>query len=447
MGEELYSSSGVCDWYFTTIMLDTTLGTALIVAMLKFLDKINASVSQRCKVWLTHGDYRGQGVDFNFERFFKQLITFLTIVSIMKILMVLLTASLNTEFGDLAASVFSFCASSPDLKLFFVMVLIPALMNTFQFWLVDSALEEGVSNRGYRILGKREQQVRLPYMAYAKNAPLLPPSTPLKQLTREEELLEKCARGNDSCVYREGFVRFCGEKEVKEYFGLMKFTENDLQDFFSDVADADNTLRNEKFNKVMHMQREILGFFEKFDASGSGKINKKDYMRAAYLLLDDIPEFAKYMVIAEDDLQTGVGRYRIHETVWVLDGLNFGDKQNTGKTQTLSRGDEVEVRKVVCPKPKVHVRGYVKLLDNVQREEKRGTINLWSRSDDTKWAERIDNTYSNAQVEQSGDKVWGRLEEIFTNVTKFAINPRESFSTREWGRYFQHQIRQGILII
>jgi len=323
------------------------------------------------------------------------------------------------------------------------MVLIPAIMNTFQFWLIDSSLEERVANRGYRILGKREQQARIPYMAYAKNVPFLAPG-PLKQLTQKEQLLERCARGNNSCFYREGFVRWGSEKIVKEYFGLNKFTENDLLDFFSDVADADNTLSNDKFNKVMDLQREIQGYFERFDSSGGGRINKQSFMHAAITILDEVPEFVKYMKIEDDDLQIGVGLYRIVEVVWVLSRLHYGDKQ----VYKLSPGDEVVVRKIVCQEPKTHVRGYVTSSDDVLSEEKRGTINLWSRTDETVFAEYIessDTTYSKAQVEQSGDKIWDRLGEVFTDVTRCAINPRDTFSTREWGRYFQQQIRNGKL--
>merc|ERR1719450_875525 len=124
-----------------------------------------------------------------------------------------------------------------------------------------------------------------------------------------------------------------------------------------------------------------MGYFEKFDVSGRGVIDKKKYMEAAFLLLDTTPEFAKYMGITEDDLQTGVGQYCIGELVWLLNGLTFGEKQVAGKTQKLSSKSEVVVKKIVCPKPRTLVRGYVKVHDDVLKTDMWGTINLWSRTD------------------------------------------------------------------
>eukprot|EP00927_Polykrikos_kofoidii_P049124 TRINITY_DN4324_c0_g1_i1.p1 TRINITY_DN4324_c0_g1~~TRINITY_DN4324_c0_g1_i1.p1 ORF type:complete len:256 (+),score=49.23 TRINITY_DN4324_c0_g1_i1:164-931(+) len=124
-----------CMWYWTEIMIDTTLGVLVEYLLMMFLPALlfgeeNAAELMAAKYFI--------GGKFRFCSYIKQLFFWLFIVTIMKIVMVLLMVLLSGVLLEGARMCLHPFFNNVKLELLVAMIFTPAVMNSVQFWLVDN---------------------------------------------------------------------------------------------------------------------------------------------------------------------------------------------------------------------------------------------------------------------------------------------------------------------
>jgi hypothetical protein len=125
-----------CQWYCLTYVVDSTLGTFMNILLLRCFE--------RCLLWcpgctvLRFGDY---GTPPQLLIWFPQLVVWMIIVVIAKILTMFLLFQFLAPLDVIISTVFRIFTGYPELELVTVMVIIPTIMNTVQFWVTDTFLK------------------------------------------------------------------------------------------------------------------------------------------------------------------------------------------------------------------------------------------------------------------------------------------------------------------
>jgi hypothetical protein len=128
-----------CQWYCLTYVVDSTLGTFMNILLLRCFE--------RCLLWcpgctvLRFGDY---GTPPQLLIWFPQLVVWMIIVVIAKILTMFLLFQFLAPLDVIISTVFKIFTGYPELELVTVMVIIPTIMNTVQFWVTDTFLKRKV---------------------------------------------------------------------------------------------------------------------------------------------------------------------------------------------------------------------------------------------------------------------------------------------------------------
>ncbi|CAK9046343.1 unnamed protein product [Durusdinium trenchii] len=129
-----------CEWYWLNIMLDTTLGVLVEYLLLRVVADALNNLLESAEDFRTGSYWRGG--EFQAIMYAKQLGMWLTIVTFMKLFMVVLMVLLAKPL-TLAARECLKPFMNPLLKLLVVMIVTPAVMNAFQLWVTDNFLKLG----------------------------------------------------------------------------------------------------------------------------------------------------------------------------------------------------------------------------------------------------------------------------------------------------------------
>jgi len=125
-----------CAWYAINFFIDTTLGLVLSVY---FLGLLNKEAEKRNWVSLKNiGVYIG---DDGMRHWFIQLLSWVIILTISKFILLFVLWFFSPILAVLGAFVFGPVQSNIRLELFFVMILLPGVMNLFYFWIADTYLK------------------------------------------------------------------------------------------------------------------------------------------------------------------------------------------------------------------------------------------------------------------------------------------------------------------
>lgn len=146
-----------CDWYWMSIMVDTTLGVALEYMWLVVLTRALGNSRD-----FQFGDYYTEKSGrINRVVYGKQLGLWFCCILGMKIIVLLLLILFLKQMIQAARVFLALVSWNSELKLIFVMVLTPCCMNTLQLWLTDSFIKkDGASCSDcakllfYRCIGK-----------------------------------------------------------------------------------------------------------------------------------------------------------------------------------------------------------------------------------------------------------------------------------------------------
>ena len=148
-----------CSWYWIEIMVDTTIGVGVEAAVNELVEmavKRSGQGRERLQLLKTScvdADYTNNNTwikkcklpitsvgDVYFAVYLFQLAHWLLIVIIMKFFMLLFMLSFKKPLVKAASTVLSSLQSRPNVKLVFVMVFTPTVMNAVQYWLQDEII-------------------------------------------------------------------------------------------------------------------------------------------------------------------------------------------------------------------------------------------------------------------------------------------------------------------
>lgn len=135
-----------CEWYWTNIMIDTTLGVAIEYWLLRPITLGLKWMFCDTSDDFEPGDYGTAGGRFQIQRYAKQLLAWLVVVTSMKAIMVILMLIASSPLTMVARFVLRPFLNEPSLKLLVVMILTPLCMNAFQFWVVDNLIKKRKPN-------------------------------------------------------------------------------------------------------------------------------------------------------------------------------------------------------------------------------------------------------------------------------------------------------------
>ena len=133
-------SGDECQWYCLNFVIDSTFGTFFNISILMVVELIMSKYSKgKSKECLRFGAY---GSPPSLNSWFGQLIVWIIIISLGKLIILPVLIYLSSPLNDIISIVFSSMSNYPDVELVIVMVIVPLILNTLQFWLQDSYLKQ-----------------------------------------------------------------------------------------------------------------------------------------------------------------------------------------------------------------------------------------------------------------------------------------------------------------
>jgi len=131
------SNGDECQWYCLTYIVDSTIGTFLNLSFLNVFENIIQRRMKCCK-HLIFGDYGDPPL---LSKWIPQLVIWLIIVIIGKIIILLFLLNLIVSIDKGIKFLFQIFSHQPELELVMVMIVIPTILNSVQFWVTDSFLK------------------------------------------------------------------------------------------------------------------------------------------------------------------------------------------------------------------------------------------------------------------------------------------------------------------
>ncbi|OQR83541.1 hypothetical protein ACHHYP_14594 [Achlya hypogyna] len=133
-----------CAIYFVAFLIDATLGTAIVLVLLRQTKKVAASLGWTSIVH--SGEY---GDPPSFRIWIKQLGAYVFVLLTMKIFVTLLMYVAYKSLAAMATAAFAIFARHRHLELVIVMILGPCAINVVQFWVLDNYLKTSSVKGGY----------------------------------------------------------------------------------------------------------------------------------------------------------------------------------------------------------------------------------------------------------------------------------------------------------
>lgn len=135
-----------CQWYSLTFVVDSTIGTVLNLTFLRLFGLCMQRLPQ-CTI-MNMGDY---GDPPQLWIYIPQLLVWLLIVSFVKALTVLAMIPCLEQLNSFVRYLFRVFDGEPQLELVVVMIIIPTVLNTLQFWITDTFLMSHTDERHQQV--------------------------------------------------------------------------------------------------------------------------------------------------------------------------------------------------------------------------------------------------------------------------------------------------------
>lgn len=127
-----------CPWYFIQILFDATVVVFANFVVLRFFER------RIMAIWgieISSGDY---GDPPSLLRWGQQLGVWLAVVIVCKLAVTAFQSLFEAPLAAFGALVLNPLCFNPHMELFIVVVLLPLVLNAFQFWIVDNYLMHSV---------------------------------------------------------------------------------------------------------------------------------------------------------------------------------------------------------------------------------------------------------------------------------------------------------------
>eukprot|EP00747_Dinoflagellata_sp_TGD_P189855 gnl/TRDRNA2_/TRDRNA2_50703_c0_seq1.p1 gnl/TRDRNA2_/TRDRNA2_50703_c0~~gnl/TRDRNA2_/TRDRNA2_50703_c0_seq1.p1 ORF type:complete len:280 (-),score=55.11 gnl/TRDRNA2_/TRDRNA2_50703_c0_seq1:86-925(-) len=131
-----------CEWYWVNIMVDCSIGVVVQYVLLLVSTSLVQKHLPEHADDLKTGEYKNSDDSLNWNKYFKQLLMWLAIVSAMKLIMVIIMMIGHGMFIQVAGLVLAPVTAAPTLELLVVMILTPFIMNSVQFWTTDNFIRK-----------------------------------------------------------------------------------------------------------------------------------------------------------------------------------------------------------------------------------------------------------------------------------------------------------------
>lgn len=126
-----------CGLYFFAFLFDATLGTLVLLYLLKKVEHLAVN-----KGWTSLEESGHYGNPPDYRVWSMQLLAWLGMIIVMKLLMLLPTALAIKPLAMFATWIFSIFSGHRHFELVFVMIIGPGIINSVQFWITDSFLKK-----------------------------------------------------------------------------------------------------------------------------------------------------------------------------------------------------------------------------------------------------------------------------------------------------------------
>lgn len=135
-----------CEWYLVNIVIDTTVGVVIAVALLKCMLIPAFEYCSGGTAIFRSGDYKDSSGTLIPKKYFAQTACWLLCLALTKSVVVLLMYLLQNPLHVAASGLLGIFPNSPQLQLVLAMVITPCFMNALQFWVQDAYLKHSRSN-------------------------------------------------------------------------------------------------------------------------------------------------------------------------------------------------------------------------------------------------------------------------------------------------------------
>jgi hypothetical protein len=132
------SDADECQWYCFTYIVDCTFGTAINLFFLRIFERMVEQNPVTSRIF-RFGDY---GDPPQLTIFFVQLVVWLLIVTSVKLLILTTLLNFLLPINSWINYIFTGISDNAELELIVVMILVPTLLNSVQFWVTDTFLKK-----------------------------------------------------------------------------------------------------------------------------------------------------------------------------------------------------------------------------------------------------------------------------------------------------------------
>lgn len=157
------NENDACVWYLINILLDCTIGVVFEWILVRLLEifarkyEIDTLISG---CYYTRRTFEYDDYHINYWIWFIQCFMWCLISSLMKVLMYLISIVFTQRLQEFGNYLLEDLSYYPRAELIVVMVVVPFILNCFQFWMVDNFLKESDESRisrmakGQKLLGQ-----------------------------------------------------------------------------------------------------------------------------------------------------------------------------------------------------------------------------------------------------------------------------------------------------
>jgi len=183
-----------CDWYWVTIVIDTTLGTLFLYWLLQMSKMLLSKTGNlQARNVAQFGNYKGVGARHDWQILALQTLLWVILVALMKGSMMCIIDVGSGKIDDWLSPVTVVFQCRADLKLLVAVVITPALMNTMQFLIVDRIIENKHGSFPYMTHSSLSPYMvsrKCPYMVapYSVSPYIVSPYTVSKPSSRQQTI-------------------------------------------------------------------------------------------------------------------------------------------------------------------------------------------------------------------------------------------------------------------
>jgi len=131
-----------CAWYAVNFLIDVTLGLLLAVLGLQLLDQL--ANKYNIEALKNSGVYIGPDA---VKHWLAQLFAWLLILTVVKVILCFFLWMVSSPLASVAAVLFKPLQNNIKLELFFVMIVLPGVVNVVYFWITDHFLKAKSENK------------------------------------------------------------------------------------------------------------------------------------------------------------------------------------------------------------------------------------------------------------------------------------------------------------